>query len=132
MVAGVSAALCASFATVPLVVWLSLNGAMLAVSAIVSGVRCSDGFFDWRDADRAPTMWAVMAAWRGGAHPSWWRLIAWMLLIPAELAATLVVRPIVLTVGALLGPMPGEWHGDAPASVQAAVQAAGRRRDERW
>ena len=112
---GVLAALWASFATVPLVVWLSLNGAVLLIFAAVCGVECSDGVFDWRDADRAPAMWAVWAAWRRGASPSWSRLIVWMLLIPAELAATFVVRPVVLAFGALLRPMPGEWHGGVPA-----------------
>jgi hypothetical protein len=113
--AGVSAALWASFATGPLVVWLSLNAAALLISAAVSGGMCEGGHFDWRNVDRTPAMWAVMAEWRRGSPPSWWRLIVWTLLIPAELAATFVVRPVVLAVGALLRPMPGEWRVDAPA-----------------
>lgn len=113
---GIPAAFCASFATVPLIVWLSLNGAMLVGSAIGCGIQCSDGHFDWRDVNRAPAMWAVWAAWRGGASPSWLRLAAWMLLIPAELAATFVVRPVVLAFGALLRPMPGEWYDDRRAA----------------
>ena len=95
-----------------LIVWLALNGVVLVISAIVCAIRCCDGVFDWRDADRAPAMWAAWAAWRGGAAPSWSRLLAWMLLIPAELAATFAVRPAVLAMAALLRPMPGEWYGE--------------------
>lgn len=109
--AGVPAALWTWGALVPLIAaWLSLNGTALVIFAFVCAVLCSDGKFDWRDADRAPAMWAAWAAWRGGAAPSWFRLVAWVLLIPAELAATFAVRPASLAVRALLRPMPGEWH----------------------
>ena len=94
-------------ASVPLMVWLSLNGAMLAVFTIVCGLMYSDRDFDWKDADQTPVLWSVMAAWCNNAPPSWFRLFVWMLLIPAEFGSTLVLRPITLAVRALLRPMPG-------------------------
>lgn len=53
---------------------------------------CSEGNFDWEDADRPPVLWSVFAAWMDGGKPSWLRLILWMLLIPAEVVATFVLR----------------------------------------
>jgi len=96
-------------ASVPLLVWLSLNGGMLLISAFVCALMSSDGYFDWEDVDRPPVLWAVFAVWMDGDKPSWLRLILWMLLIPAEVVATFVLRPITLAVRALLKPIPGKW-----------------------
>lgn len=107
--AAVPAAFWAYGASVPLIVWLLLNGVMLLVSAIVCSVSCGVGDFDWRDIDHPLVMWALLAEWSDSDRPSWLRLIIWALLMPAEIAATIVFRPITLVVRALLKPMPGEW-----------------------
>lgn len=96
-------------ASVPLIVWLSLNGGMLLVSMIVCGISCGEGYFHWKDIDHSPVMWALLSEWSKSDRPSWLRLILWMLLIPAEIVATALLRPITLVIRALLKPMPGEW-----------------------
>ncbi len=96
-------------AMVPLIVWLAANGGLLLISAFVCAVRCSEGHFDWEDIDRPLTLWALMADWGDSDQPSWFRLILWMLVIPAEIVATVVLRPITLGIRGLLKPMPGRW-----------------------
>ncbi len=96
-------------ASVPLIVWLSVNGGALLISAIVCVAACVCEEFDWKDIDRPLVMWALLADWSDGGQPSWLRLILWMLLIPAEIAASAVLRPITLGIRVLLNPMPGGW-----------------------
>lgn len=57
-------------ASTPLIVWLILNGVVLAFSTLVCAIMWSEGQFDWRDADRPPVLWSVMAAWTESAKPS--------------------------------------------------------------
>ena len=106
---GIGAAFWMSYMTVPLIAWLTLNGGLVLIFAIICGIECGDGHFNWSDIDYPPVVWTLMAYWAVSNRPSWLRFIAWTLLIPAELAATLVLRPITLVVRALLSPMPGGW-----------------------
>lgn len=93
----------------PLEWWLLVNAILVPVFSIVCGIGCNEDNFDWEDIDRPLVIWALMADWSDSDQPSWLRLIVWMFLIPAELVATLVLRPITLAVRALLNPMPGGW-----------------------
>lgn len=108
-VVGVLAAYWMSYAVIPLTVWLGLNGLFMFVFAIVCFVFWVEDDFDWDAVDCPLPVWAIMAEWSESDQPSWLRLIAWMLLIPAEIVAAFVLRPITLGVRALLNPMPGEW-----------------------
>lgn len=106
---GVAAAFWVYGAAFPLIVWLALNGTLLLVFSCLCCIDCSDGRFDWSAIDRPLVLWAIMAEWGESDQPSWLRLIVWMLLIPAEIAATFVLWPITLGARALLKPMPGRW-----------------------
>lgn len=106
---GFAAAFWMSYMTTPLWIWLGVNGVLALIFAIICSILCILGDFDWRDIDRPSVVWALMAEWSDGGQPSWLRLIVWILMIPTELVATLVLRPITLAVRALLNPMPGEW-----------------------
>lgn len=97
-------------ATIPLIVWLALNGVVLVIFAIVCAVSCADGFFDWGDIDHIPVMWSVMAVWTRDKQPSFARIILWSLMIPAEIVASFVVRPITLGIRLILKPMPSRWN----------------------
>lgn len=99
--------------TEPLEWWLLANAILVPVFSMICGMAYSEGGFDWRVIDRPLVIWALMADWSDSGQPSWLRLIMWTLMIPAELVATLALRPITLVVRAvvraLLSPMPGGW-----------------------
>lgn len=109
-----SVAIWMSYATDFLTVWLALNGfAILIIMAAIGIIEFDAGDrgdgFDWGHAGRPPVLWSVMSEMCNRSKPSWFRLIMWMSLIPVEVLFTIVLRPLVLVVLALLKPMPGRW-----------------------
>jgi len=90
-------------------IWLIANAVLVVVFAGICAMECDMENFDWKDIDRPLTLWALMPVWAKSEQPSWLRLFAWMLLIPAEIIATIAIRPFTLVIRKLLSPMPGGW-----------------------
>jgi len=90
-------------------IWLIANAFLVVVFTGICGMACSEGDFDWKDIDRPLTLWALMSVCAKNEKPSWLRLFTWAMLIPAEIMATLVLRPFTLVIRKLLSPMPGGW-----------------------